>query len=44
MQRPHTRPNNKLRLKYKLIANPELKDLIINVDETPEDKAKEKKA
>ena len=44
MQRPHTRPMNKLRLKYRLIANPGLKYLIINVDEIPEDKAKEKKA
>lgn len=44
MSRPHTRPKNKMRLKYKLIANPELKDLIINEDEGPKNKAKEKKA
>ena len=30
---PHTRPNNKLRFKFKLMENPELKDMIINIDE-----------
>lgn len=30
---PHTRPKNKLRLNSKLIDNPKLKDLVINVDE-----------
>ena len=35
---PHTRPNNKLRFKFKLMENPELKDMIINIDEEPLDK------
>ena len=35
---PHTRPSNKLRFKFKLMENPELKDMIINVDEEPLDK------
>lgn len=30
---PHTRPNNKLRFKFKLMENLELKDMIINIDE-----------
>ena len=30
---PHTRPINKLRFKFKLMENPELKDIIINIDE-----------
>ena len=30
---PHTRPSNKLRFKFKLMENPKLKDLIINIDE-----------
>ena len=30
---PHTRPNNKLRFKFKLMENPGLKDMIINIDE-----------
>ena len=30
---PHTRPNNKLRFKFKLTENPGLKDMIINIDE-----------
>ena len=30
---PHTRPSNKLIFKFKLIENPELKDMIINIDE-----------
>ena len=30
---PHTRPNNKLRFKFKLMENPRLKDMIINIDE-----------
>ena len=29
----HTQPNNKLRFKFKLMENPELKDMIINIDE-----------
>ena len=43
IQRPHTRPKNKLRLTSKLIANPTLRDEIINIDESPEDKTKKKK-
>ena len=35
---PHTRPSNKLRFKFKLMENPELKDMIINIDEEPLDK------
>jgi hypothetical protein len=30
---PHTRPSNKLRFKFKLMENPGLKDMIINIDE-----------
>ena len=30
---PHTQPSNKLRFKFKLMENPELKDMIINIDE-----------
>ena len=30
---PHTRPSNKLRFKFKLMENPRLKDMIINIDE-----------
>jgi hypothetical protein len=30
---PHTRPSNKLRFKFNLMENPELKDMIINIDE-----------
>lgn len=40
-QRSHTKPSNKLRLKYKLIENPKLRDLIINVDEIPKENEKE---
>lgn len=43
IRRPHTRPSNKLRIKHKLIVNPKLKDLIINVEETPVPKEKAKK-
>jgi hypothetical protein len=32
---PHTHPKNKLRLNAKLIDNPKLKDLIINVEDPP---------
>ena len=32
---PHTRPKNKLRLNSKLIDNPKMKDLIINVEDSP---------
>ena len=35
---PHTRPSNKLRFRFKLMENLELKDMIINVDEEPLDK------
>ena len=35
---PHTRSSNKLRLKFKLMENLELKDMIINVDEELIDK------
>ena len=38
---PHTHPKNKLWLNAKLIDNPKLKDLVINVDESSP--AKEKK-
>ena len=31
--RPHTRPSNKLRFKFKLMENPRLKGMIINIDE-----------
>jgi hypothetical protein len=34
---PHTRPSNKLRFKFKLMENLELKDMIINIDEEPLD-------
>ena len=30
---PHTPPSNKLRFKFKLMENPGLKDMIINIDE-----------
>ena len=39
---PHTRPKNKLHYKSKLIGNPWMRDLIINVDDSPLEK-KEKK-
>ena len=39
---PHTRPKNKLRLNAKLIDNPKLKDLVINVDESSPMKEKKK--
>lgn len=39
---PHTRPKNKLRLNSKLIANPRLRDLIINVEDSPPAKKEEK--
>jgi hypothetical protein len=44
IQRPHTRPINKLRLKYKLLVNPKMKDLIINVDEEKSKKRKKVQA
>ena len=34
---PHTRPSNKLRFKFKLMENLELKDMVINIDEDPLD-------
>lgn len=40
IQRPRSKPLNKLMLKHELIANPKLRDQVINVDETT--KAKEK--
>lgn len=39
---PYTRPKNKLRLNSKLIDNPKLKDLVINVDESSPVKGKKK--
>jgi hypothetical protein len=39
---PHTHPKNKLRLNAKLIDNPKLKDLVINVDESSPVKEKKK--
>ena len=39
---PHTRPKNKLRYKFKLMDNPQWKEHIINVDESPPEN-KEKK-
>ena len=35
---PHTRLSNKLRFKFKLMENPKLKDVVINIDEEPLDK------
>ena len=35
VNRPHTRPTNKLILKHKLVSNPWLKDLVINLDGSP---------
>ena len=40
LKRPRTRPKNKLRLNRKLIANPRLRDEIINVDENAGKEAK----
>ena len=39
---PYTQPKNKLRLNAKLIDNPKLKDLVINVDESSPVKRKKK--
>ena len=39
---PHTSPKNKLQLNAKLIDNPKLKDLVINVDESSPVKEKKK--
>ena len=39
---PHTHPKNKLRLNSKLIDNPKLKDLVINVDESSPAKEQKK--
>ena len=39
---PHTHPKNKLRLNSKLIDNPKLKDLIINVEDSPPAKEENK--
>ena len=43
VKRPHTRPRNKIRLSSKLISNPKLRDEIINIEESPEDKIERKK-
>ena len=40
LQRPHTRPKNKLILASKLIANPAFRDEIINIDESPDSEEK----
>ena len=39
---PHTHPKNKLRYKSKLIDNPRLRYLIINVDDSPPEKKENK--
>ena len=41
---PHTRPSNKLRFKFKLMENPELKDMVINIDEESLDKKEGKRS
>ena len=41
---PHTRPKIKLRYNFKLMENPWLKDHIINVDESPQEKKGKKPA
>lgn len=41
---PHTRPSNKLRFKFKLMENPELKDMAINIDEEPLEKKEGKRS
>ena len=41
---PHTRPSNKLRFKFKLMENPKLKDMNINIDEEPLDKKEGKQS
>ena len=38
----HTRPKNKLRWRFKLMENPQLKDLVINVDEDSSPKGEKK--
>ena len=43
IQRSHTGPKNKLRLSRKIIANPDLRDEIINIDESPENDLGKKK-
>ena len=43
VNRPRTRPKNKLKLNRKLIVSPKLRDKIINIEESPEDKIKSKK-
>ena len=40
MRKPHTRPTNKLRLNSKIMSNPMIKYLTINMDETPISKEK----
>ena len=42
-RRPCTRPKNKLRLKYKLMENPWLKDLVINVDDSSPEKDRKRR-
>ena len=48
VHRPITRPKNKLRLNSKLRDNPRLRDLIINIDDSPTEeqppKSKKKRA
>jgi hypothetical protein len=41
---PHTRPSNKLRFKFKLMENPKLKDMVINIDEEPMEKKEGKQS
>ena len=43
VKRPHTRPKKKLKLNNKLIANPKLREEIINIEESLEDKIERKK-
>lgn len=42
--RPHTRPSNKLRFKFKLMEHPKLKDMVINIDEEPLEKKEGKRS
>lgn len=38
--RPYTRKTNKIVLKHKVVFNPWLKGLVINMDESPQDQKK----
>ena len=40
----HTRSSNKLRFKFKLMENLELKDMVINIDEEPLEKEEGKRS